>query len=82
MRPPEHPAEDDEDQDRHDDVPITPSGSRTKILISSQVSFQSPRSMAPQSRIEWPVSLQEHVLERRRSVRKSVTRIRARRGSG
>src|SRR6202048_1105166 len=26
-------------------VPMTPSGSRTKILISSQVSFQSPRSM-------------------------------------
>src|SRR5262245_25777264 len=26
-------------------VPITPSGSRRKILISSQVSFQSPRSM-------------------------------------
>src|SRR5919201_1889500 len=27
-------------------VPITPSGSRTKILISSHVSLQSPRSMS------------------------------------
>ncbi len=26
-------------------VPITPSGSRRKIFVSSQVSLQSPRSM-------------------------------------
>ena len=41
-------------------MPMTPSGSRTKILISSQVSCQSPRSMVvAQSRIEWPVSFRK-----------------------
>src|SRR5437773_599897 len=48
-------------------VPITPSGSRTKILISSQVSRQSPRNVPPDLSVANRVAgeLQKHVLERR-----------------
>src|SRR6476659_8531140 len=44
-------------------VPMRPSGSRTKILISSQVSFRSWRNISAPNRM--PRHLQEHVLERR-----------------
>src|SRR6185436_9627801 len=47
-------------------VPITPSGSRTKILISSQVSVQSPRSTSGASiPNRMARQLQKHVFERR-----------------
>src|SRR3989442_7923182 len=42
-----------------------PSGSRTKIRISSQVSFKSPRMMAASVADDVPGELEEHVLERR-----------------
>src|SRR5262245_55690821 len=47
-------------------VPKTPSGSRTKILISSHASFQSPRIITSARSISNRVSgqLEEHVLER------------------
>src|ERR1019366_1905412 len=62
-------------------VPNAPSGSRRKILISSQVRFQSPRSMIvsgcmAQSRMEWPVSLRKTSSRVGNSVRNSVTVIR------
>src|SRR6476661_235267 len=48
-------------------VPMNPSGSRTKILISSQVSVQSPRSIFAVASIPNRVArqLQEHIFERR-----------------
>src|SRR5438046_7169503 len=45
-------------------VPTTPSGSRTKILISSQVRRQSPRSMCCRLRANLVAGhTEEHVLE-------------------
>src|SRR5215471_1946899 len=41
----------------------SPSGSRTKIRISSQASFRSPRMCLVPDRV--PGELEEHVLERR-----------------
>ena len=46
-------------------VPMTPSGSRTKILISSQVSVSSPRSIGSLSSESSGRSLEEDVFERR-----------------
>src|SRR5438105_6330697 len=47
--------------------PMTPNGSRTKILISSQVSLHSPRSIMPTLSVANRVARQreKHVLERR-----------------
>src|SRR5688572_16837596 len=48
-------------------VPISPSGSRTKILISSQVSFQRPLNTRLPNLLPYRVSrdLEEDLLERR-----------------
>src|SRR5689334_20033341 len=48
-------------------VPINPSGSRTKILISSHVSFQSPRGMVLVASVPDRVAgqLEKDVFERR-----------------
>src|SRR5689334_18570426 len=48
-------------------VPITPNGSRTKILTSSQVSLQSPRSMLSAASVANHVAgqLEKDVLKRR-----------------
>src|SRR5437667_4625840 len=49
-------------------MPMTPSGSRTKILISSQVSFESPRSTVSAASVPNHVAsqLEKDVLERRK----------------
>src|SRR6476469_1956510 len=47
-------------------VPNRPSGSRTKILISSHVSFQSPRSMAPSVSNRVAGQPEKDILERRK----------------
>ena len=60
-------------------VPSAPSGSRMKILSSSQVSFRSPRHItvfSPQSRIEWPVTVRNTSSSVGSVVRKSATRMR------
>src|SRR5512140_3517809 len=46
-------------------VPNTPSGSRTNILVSSQVSLQSPRSIRVSVPNHVAGQLEEHVLEGR-----------------
>src|SRR6185436_19936345 len=46
-------------------VPNRPSGSRTKILISGHVSFQSPRSMSPSVSNRVTGQPEKDILERR-----------------
>ena len=65
--PSSRPKHDEDQRPECRRVPITPSGSRTKILISSQVSLQSPRSMVSSASVANRVAgeLEEDVLERR-----------------
>src|SRR5438132_10025773 len=48
-------------------VPTNPIGSRVKILVSSQVSFQNPRRKEGRISVPYPVAgqLQQDILERR-----------------
>src|SRR5580765_7188960 len=63
-------------------VPTTPSGSRRKILISSQVSFQSPRSMVSAEETERTVNHRATEQRRLRGGRRFDGRREATRGSG